>query len=92
MRDVEEILVLLSKRLGISKEEARRLLHKYICRGQCNWYRKEAKNTGFADIIITDEQARIMKEILDKAMSNLSHEDRFKRIHKYICPGEPCSV
>jgi len=92
MVDVEEVLLLLSKRLGISKEGARRLLHRYICKGKCNWYKKEAKSTGFADVIITDEQVRVIEEILDRTMGSLSHEDRFKRIHKYICPGEPCSM
>lgn len=92
MKDVEESLRLIAERLGVSREEARRILHRYVCRGLCSWYKTNAKEAGFADMVVADEQAKVVEEVLKQTVEGASMEDRFKRVHRYLCPRGPCSM
>ena len=92
MEDVEKALGLIAERLGVSREGARRILHRYVCRGLCSWYKTNAKETGFADMVVADEQAKVVEEVLKQTVEGASMEDRFKRVHRYLCPRGPCSM
>jgi len=92
VEDVEKALGLIAERLGVSREEARRILHRYVCRGLCGWYKAKAEEEGFADMVVVDEQAKVVEEVLRQVVEGLSMEDRFKRVHRYLCPRGPCSM
>ncbi len=89
--DIEKALNFITEKLKIPYSNARRLLHRYICRGLCDWYQRKAHESGFASMIITEDQKRIMEEALTKFVIGRNLEEKIKRTHKYLCPGEPCS-
>lgn len=91
MEDVEAALRLISERLGIPREEARRVLHRYLCRGLCNWYKTMAEETGFAGIRVVGEEAKVVDNILRQMVEGSSMEEKFRRAHRYLCPKGPCS-
>jgi len=44
--DVENAIETIAKQLNMSREDARRLLHRYVCTGLCGWYEREAEKNG----------------------------------------------
>ncbi|MBS7611986.1 hypothetical protein KEJ27_07285 [Candidatus Bathyarchaeota archaeon] len=89
--EVENVIEAIVKQLNMSREEARRLLHRYVCIGLCGWYEREAEKTGFAALKLTEEQFKIVEDSVQKLVSGLSMEERMKKVHVYLCPRGPCS-
>ena len=92
MDDVERAISFIVEQLGTSREEAKKLLHRYICKGLCDWYRKRGKLTEFSSVTITERQTEVLRIALEKFVLGESIEDKVKRAHQYLCPGEPCSI
>ncbi len=89
--DVENAIEIIAKQLDISREDARRLLHRYVCIGLCGWYEREAEKTGFATLKLTEEQLKVLEAAVQSIVSGESSKERMKRIHIYLCPKGPCS-
>lgn len=89
--EVESVIEAIAKQLNTSREEARRLLHRYVCIGLCGWYEREAEKTGFATLKLTEEQFKIVADYIQKFVGGTSMEERMKRVHIYLCPRGPCS-
>ncbi len=89
--DIENALNFIARSLKVSRSKARRLLHRYICKGLCDWYRSRAYEEGFAFMLLSEDQRRIVEEALTKFVTGKTLEEKTRRAHKYICPSEPCS-
>ena len=89
--DVENVLNFMIKELRVSHSRARRLLHRYVCKGLCDWYRKRAHIENFASMVIAENEKRIIEEALTEFVKGETLEEKIKRVHKYVCPGESCS-
>lgn len=89
--DVKDVLNFMAKELKVSYSKARRLLHRYVCKGLCSWYRERAYSENFASMVIAENEKRIIEEALTKFIKGKTLEEKKKRVHKYLCPGEPCS-
>ena len=86
---VDEIISRISESAGVDWAEARRMLHKYVCEGKCDWYRNKSKEAGFDRLDLTDDQRRIIEEIVKRVMIDSGIEYAKWRIHNILCPGHP---
>jgi len=91
MEDVERAINFIIEQLNISRESARRLLHRHICKGHCDWYKERGEVTGFASLTITERQAQVLRRAIEEFVEGGTIKDKFRRVHQYLCPGEPCS-
>jgi hypothetical protein len=82
---VQEVFQLVANRLGVDRNEARELVHKWLCRGACEWYRTKAEARGFKQQDLTEQQQRAVEAAIARAMPGLDHEAAAQRIHKLIC-------
>jgi hypothetical protein len=89
--DVENAIETIAKQLNMSREDARRLLHRYVCTGLCGWYEREAEKMGFATLKLTEGQFKAVEAVVQRIVSGESSKERMKRIHIYLCPRGPCS-
>jgi uncharacterized protein YoaH (UPF0181 family) len=89
--DVENAIETIAKQLNMSREDARRLLHRYVCTGLCGWYEREAEKTGFATLKLTEEQFKAVEAVVQRIVSGKSSKEHMKRIHIHLCPRGPCS-
>jgi len=92
MKDVEKAINFIIEQLKVSEREAKRLLHRYICKGLCDWYQSESEVTGFAYINLTEKQLKVIEEAIEKFVEGETNKNKIKRVHQYLCPGEPCSM
>ena len=89
--DVENAIETIAKQLNISREDARQLIHRYVCIGLCGWYEREAEKTGFATLKLTEEQLKVVEAAVQSIVSGESSKECMKSIHIYLCPRGPCS-
>lgn len=86
---VQRLIDQVSKVHGLSLSESRTLIHKYICGGKCDWYRRWSKEAGFDRLDITEEQEKQLGDLIREIMKVSSPRDARADIHEYICPGHP---
>lgn len=89
--EVEKVLDTIVRQLNLPREEARRILHRYVCIGLCGWYEREAEKTGFATLKLTEEQFKMVENTIQRLISGESMKERMKKVHIYLCPRGPCS-
>ncbi|RLF17132.1 MAG: hypothetical protein DRZ82_10125 [Thermoprotei archaeon] len=87
--DVESALNFMTKELNVPYSKARRLLHRYVCKGLCSWYRERAYSENFASMVITENEKKVIEEALTKFVKGKTLDEKIKRVHSYLCPGEP---
>jgi len=88
---VEEILHRVSAALELDGEEARKLLHRYVCAGKCNWYETRRDPADFQMGGLSDQQMTIVREAISGILPDSSPEQAWYVIHGVLCPGHPRS-
>ena len=86
---VNRIIIRISEDGGVSRSEARRMLHKYVCEGKCDWYKTKSKETSFDRTDLTKGQRKLVEGIVKQIMKDSEIDDAKWRIHNVICPGRP---
>jgi len=86
---VETMIIHISENEKVSRNEARRMLHKYVCEGACDWYRTRSKDAGFDRLDLTEKQRRVIEDVIRQIMKNVEVDEAKWRIHNVLCPGHP---
>ena len=86
---VDTIITRISENEEVSRSEARRMLHKYVCEGKCSWYKTKSKEAGFDRTDLTKGQKKLVEDIIKQIMKDSEIDDAKWRIHNVICPGHP---
>ena len=86
---VDTIINRISESEGVGWNEARRMLHKYVCEGKCDWYKTKSKVAGFDRRDLTKRQKRVIEGLVKEAMKDSDIEESKWRIHRVLCPGHP---
>lgn len=90
-RKVEEILHHVSEALELDREEARKLLHRYVCGGKCDWYETRRDPADFQMGDLSDQQMTIVREAISDILADPSPERAWYVIHGVLCAGHPRS-
>ncbi|MFQ6095586.1 MAG: hypothetical protein ACE5NN_05535 [Candidatus Bathyarchaeia archaeon] len=45
---------------SVSRSEARRIVHKYVCEGKCNWYQTKSRKVGVHRLSLTGDSQNSM--------------------------------
>ena len=85
---VEEIILKISEKYGTNRDPARKMLHKFVCMGKCNWYKTRSSQAGFDRLDLTEQQRRDIGKIISKFMKRISPDEAAYEIHSVLCPGE----
>jgi len=88
-KKVETMISRVLKRESVSLSEARSMVHKYVCKGKCDWYQTKSKKAGFERSDLPAEQTTIIEETVMEVMKDLSAEEANWQIHDVLCPGHP---
>jgi len=86
---VNRIIIRISEDGGVSRSEARRMLHKYVCEGKCDWYRTKSRKAGFDRMDLTEKQRELIENLVKQIMGDVEIEEAKWRIHNVLCPGHP---
>jgi len=86
---VDDIISRISKDAGVDCVEAKRMLHKYVCEGKCDWYRSKSRQVGFDRLDLTESQRGMIEVIVKLVMTGSGIEYVKWRIHNILCPGHP---
>ena len=84
---VEQIIAEIGKAQGISREDARTQLHKFVCRGTCEWYKTKSNAAGFDRSSLAEEQRKSVAQIVAEVMEGSTQKDARAEIHAVLCPG-----
>ena len=86
---VNKIITRISEAEGTGWSEARRMLHKYVCEGKCDWYRTKSRKAGFDRMDLTEKQRELIENLVKQIMGDVEIEEAKWRIHNVLCPGHP---
>ena len=86
---VNRIIARVSEAEKIGWSEARRILHKYVCEGRCDWYRTKSREAGFDRRDLTEKQRGLIESVVKQVMGDVEIEEAKWRIHSILCPGHP---
>jgi len=86
---VNKIIIRISEDGGVSRSEAKRMLHKYVCEGKCSWYKTKSKEAHFDRTDLTKEQRKLVEDVIKQIIKDSEIDDAKWRIHSVICPGHP---
>ncbi|KPJ63011.1 MAG: hypothetical protein AMS15_02050 [Planctomycetes bacterium DG_23] len=85
VKKVEEIIAKIAQKKKTDYVSAKRMAHKYVCRGKCNWYKTKSKQAGFKMQDVTPSQAKSVEEAIKEVVSDLSLKQASRLIHRVIC-------
>lgn len=84
---VEKIISQVKEEQNISWYEARTWLHKFVCKGRCDWYKESSQLAGFERSSLTQKQKSAVKKAIETFMKDMTNEKARAIIHEYLCPG-----
>ena len=87
-KKVEEIILKISEKYGNSRDLARKMLHKFVCMGKCNWYKTRSNQAGFNRLGLTEQERKDIGKIISGIMKRISSNEAAYEIHCVLCPGE----
>ncbi len=86
---VEEIMAWVAEAQALEKETARKLLHRYICGGQCDWYQTKSEAAGFSKGGLTEAEKATVQSAVSEVLPGASEEEVWYVVHGVLCPGHP---
>jgi len=86
---VEEIILKISQKYGTSRDSARKMLHKFVCMGKCNWYKTRSNKASFIILDLREQERKDIGEFISGIMKLISPDEAAYEIHCVLCPGEP---
>ena len=82
---VDSLISRLSEREGIGASEARMLLHRSLCAGTCEWYRKRGEEIGFDRLAVGEARGKRIKALVCEVMGPVTEDEARRRIHLVLC-------
>lgn len=82
---VDRIIARLAETEQVSASEARDFLHKSLCAATCEWYRKQAADTGFDRLAVDAARRQRIGAIIAEVMGPVAEHDARRRIHFVLC-------
>jgi len=82
---IERLINTVMDKTSIGRDEVVEVLHKYVCEGSCDWYKRNSRKDGFDRLSIRDEQRATIEESVNQVMLGLTIDEAKRRIHVYIC-------
>lgn len=86
---VDTIINDVSEKEGVNCNEARTIVHKYVCGGKCGWYKTNSRKAGFDKHDISEKQKKLIEETVKQVMKDSTVEEAKWQIHEILCPGHP---
>lgn len=86
-RQVEEIMSRVCQARGLDRDAARKLLHRYVCGGKCEWYQTKSKAAGFRKGGLSEEERATMQSAMREVLGEVTEEEVWRVIHGVLCPG-----
>jgi len=83
---VEKIISQVKKEQNVSWYEARTWVHKFVCRGRCDWYKESSQLAGFERLSLTQRQKGTIERATKTFMKDVTSEKARAIIHEYLCP------
>ncbi len=90
-RQVEEILQRVAGALEIDRAQARKLLHRYVCGGTCDWYTTRRNGADFEMGGLTDRETAVVRQAVSDILDDPTPEQAWYVIHGVLCEGHPRS-
>jgi len=84
---VEKIISQVKDEQNVSWYEARTWVHKFVCKGRCDWYKESSHLAGFDKSSLTQRQKSTIERAIETFMENVTSEKARAIIHEYLCPG-----
>lgn len=85
--NVEKIIDQVREKEKVGWYEARTQLHKFVCRGGCDWYKTNSQKVGFYKSSLTQNQRNIIEKAVEQFMKDVDKERARVIIHEYLCPS-----
>ena len=82
---IERLIDTVMVKTSIGRDEAVEALHKYVCEGSCDWYKRNSRKVGFDRLSLRDEQRATIEESVNQVLLGLTIDEAKRRIHVYIC-------
>jgi len=82
---IERLISAVMDKEKMSRDEAPRIIHKFVCKGSCDWYKRNSQKVGFDRLSLTTKQRNSIKEAINQIMGGLTMDEAKSQIHKYIC-------
>lgn len=82
---IERLINTVMDKTSIGRDEVVEVLHKYVCEGSCDWYKRNSWKAGFDRLSLRDEQRATIEESVEQAMRGLTMDESKRQIHRYIC-------
>ncbi len=83
-KKVETIIDVIADRWGIDRSSARTLLHKFVCRGGCGWFKNKKPPERF-ELDLTQQERERIEAIVSQIMEGVSKDRARKDIHAILC-------
>ena len=83
---VEKIISQVKEEQNVSWCEARTWVHKFVCKGRCDWYKESSQLAGFDRSNLTQKQESTVEKAIETFMKDMTNEKTRVIIHKYLCP------
>lgn len=88
-KSVDEIIKRISAEKDVNWNEAKTMLHKYVCGGKCNWYKKSSQKADFNRHDLSEKHRKLIEETVKSVLKDLTVEEVKWKIHEILCPGHP---
>ena len=82
---IEKIIHRIAKKENIDRASARTQLHKFVCRGKCDWYKTKSKEAGFDRHDLTEQQIENIEEIVSQVMEGVTKDEVVIQRNKVLC-------
>ena len=83
-QDVKRIIGHIGEKYGTDTASARTFLHKFVCGGNCNWFKSKGPPERF-ELDLTAQQKEEIQEIVNSVMEGVSKDQARKDIHAVLC-------
>ena len=84
---VEKIINQVKDEQNVRWYEARMWVHKFVCKGRCDWYKESSQLAGFERSSLTQKQKNTIKRAIETFMKDVTNKKARAIIHEYLCPG-----
>jgi len=80
MEKIEKLYNYVAGKENISREDAKKLLHLYVCRGKCSWYKHTRNPEEFNPSFIEQEKREKIEQYIKEAgFRDLEETKRLKQ-------------
>lgn len=86
---VEKIINGIAEEEKVDISSARTQLHKFVCKGKCNWYITRKPPERFDRSDLTKQQMQNIWKIVSRVMEGMTEDAARREIHAVLCHPIP---